>query len=115
MPEALASAATTTGARLIHISTDYVFDGTATRPTPRPPPSGLGVYGRSKAAGEAATLARGRYGDDRAHSLAVRTLRKELRGHGPQRLAAAGGLADRRRPVPGSRRSPGMSPDASST
>ena len=38
VPEALASAATATGARLIHISTDYVFDGTATTPTPRPPP-----------------------------------------------------------------------------
>ena len=58
VPEALASAAPAMGARLIHISTDYVFDGTATSPyAENAPVSGLGVYGRSKAAGEAATLA----------------------------------------------------------
>ena len=52
-PAHLAEAAKAEGARLIHVSTDYVFDGKATTPyredTPRNPVS---VYGRSKAAGE---------------------------------------------------------------
>jgi dTDP-4-dehydrorhamnose reductase len=54
-PKNLAIAARNVGARLIHVSTDYVFDGTATTPyaedTVRNPSS---VYGRSKAAGEQA-------------------------------------------------------------
>lgn len=48
------------GKRLIHVSTDYVFDGTATTPIPedaaRAP---LNAYGRSKAVGEEAVLAAG--------------------------------------------------------
>ena len=49
----LAMAAQTIGARLIHVSTDFVFDGSARSPYPpdhttRP----LGVYGHSKLAGE---------------------------------------------------------------
>jgi len=46
------------GARLVHVSTDFVFDGA--RSTPYPPdatPAPLGVYGHSKAEGEAAALA----------------------------------------------------------
>ena len=54
----LAAAAAAAGARFVQVSTDYVFDGTATTPyaedAPRHP---LGAYGRSKAAGEVAVLA----------------------------------------------------------
>jgi dTDP-4-dehydrorhamnose reductase len=51
----VAKAAHRIGARLIHLSTDYVFDGAQGHPyapadTPRP----LGVYGRTKLAGERA-------------------------------------------------------------
>jgi dTDP-4-dehydrorhamnose reductase len=55
----LALAAQNYGARLLHVSTDYVFDGEAgpysedARPTPR------GVYARTKYEGELEALARG--------------------------------------------------------
>jgi dTDP-4-dehydrorhamnose reductase len=54
----IARAAERQGARLIHISTDYVFDGKAGRPyEPNDPASPLGVYGRTKLAGEKNALA----------------------------------------------------------
>jgi dTDP-4-dehydrorhamnose reductase len=49
----LARAAHATGAFLVHVSTDYVFDGRAAAPYPEDAvPNPLGEYGRSKLAGE---------------------------------------------------------------
>jgi len=57
-PANLAAAARATGARLVHVSTDYVFDGTATEPIPEDAPRNpVSAYGRSKAAGEERALA----------------------------------------------------------
>jgi dTDP-4-dehydrorhamnose reductase len=54
----LASEASARMARLIHVSTDYVFDGTATRPYVESDPTGPSTaYGRTKLAGERAALA----------------------------------------------------------
>ena len=54
---ALATACARAGARLIHLSTDYVFDGTATTPYAETAPTRpVNAYGRSKLAGERAVL-----------------------------------------------------------
>lgn len=54
-PAALAAACARAGIPLIHYSTDYVFDGTATRPYREDDATApLGVYGASKLAGEEA-------------------------------------------------------------
>lgn len=52
-PRNLAIAATETGAKLVHVSTDYVFDGNATEPINEfAKTSPLGAYGNTKLAGE---------------------------------------------------------------
>ncbi|MFC4501463.1 MULTISPECIES: dTDP-4-dehydrorhamnose reductase [Streptomyces] len=57
-PRLLARACAAHGARLIHVSTDYVFPGDATAPYPEDhPPSPRTAYGRTKLAGERAVLA----------------------------------------------------------
>lgn len=56
----LAGAAKSTGAKLIHISTDYIFNGEASEPYGEDAaPAPLSAYGRSKLAGELAVLASG--------------------------------------------------------
>ncbi|RYG62352.1 MAG: dTDP-4-dehydrorhamnose reductase [Alphaproteobacteria bacterium] len=64
----LALAAQEAGARLVHVSTDYVFDGLADQPyveTDKPNPQT--VYGRSKLAGEDAVL------EHAPHAVVLRT------------------------------------------
>src|SRR5690606_18321481 len=54
-PAHLAAACAEAGIPLLHLSTDYVFDGTKGAPyRPEDAPSPLGVYGRSKWEGEEA-------------------------------------------------------------
>jgi len=59
-PAGLAAACRRLHARLVHVSTDYVFAGDAAEPYPVDAPvAPRSAYGRSKAAGEAAVLASG--------------------------------------------------------
>lgn len=59
-PANLAAAANSAGIPLIHISTDYVFNGRAVKPyTETDIPAPESAYGRSKLAGEQALLAAG--------------------------------------------------------
>jgi dTDP-4-dehydrorhamnose reductase len=54
----LAAACVTHGAGLVHVSTDFVFDGESSHPyAPDATPAPLGAYGRSKLEGERAVLA----------------------------------------------------------
>ncbi|HEX3811639.1 MAG TPA: dTDP-4-dehydrorhamnose reductase [Mycobacteriales bacterium] len=61
-PEHIAVACARAGAQLVHISTDYVFDGDFGEAAPRPyepgdPARPLSVYGETKLSGEQAVLA----------------------------------------------------------
>ncbi len=59
-PEILAKAAKRIGALLVHYSTDYVFDGTATKPYRETDPvNPINVYGRTKLQGEERVAASG--------------------------------------------------------
>jgi dTDP-4-dehydrorhamnose reductase len=67
-PGAMAGAAAAVGVPFLHISTDYVFDGSGVVPfKPESDCAPLGAYGRSKLAGERAVLAAG------GQSLILRT------------------------------------------
>ncbi|MBN1678127.1 MAG: SDR family oxidoreductase, partial [Candidatus Thermoplasmatota archaeon] len=57
-PELVARSCKKAGARLVHVSTDYVFDGMKTRRyTEEDLPRPISVYGQSKLSGEKAVLA----------------------------------------------------------
>ena len=59
-PAAMAGAAAALGVPFVHISTDYVFDGSGTRPWTEADPTGpLGIYGATKLAGEQGIAAAG--------------------------------------------------------
>ena len=56
-PANLAREAIRHGLTLVHVSSEYTFDGTADLHVEDEPPSPLGVYGQSKAGGDAAIQA----------------------------------------------------------
>lgn len=67
-PGAIARRCAEVGARLVHVSTDYVFDGRGTRPYREDDPvDPVNAYGRGKLRGEEGVLGSG------AHALVVRT------------------------------------------
>jgi dTDP-4-dehydrorhamnose reductase len=68
LPRRLAQLAFHVGGKLIHLSTDMVFDGEAGRYANTSSPAPLHLYGRTKAAGEVEVL---KYG--REHAAVIRT------------------------------------------
>jgi dTDP-4-dehydrorhamnose reductase len=75
------------GARLVHFSTNYVFDGSASHPyTETDEPRPLGVYGRSKREGELRVL------EELPSALVIRS--SGLFGHGGSAIKG-GSLPDR--------------------
>ena len=88
----VARAAAHLGARLIYVSTDYVFDGAATVPyTEQDAPNPINAYGMSKWQGEQAVFASG------ADALVVRTA--WLYGHYGNNFVKSIMSAARREPV----------------
>ena len=57
----LADAANTVGAKLVYVSTDWVFDGTQSGADEETPPNPINYYGVLKAASELVTLERARH------------------------------------------------------
>ena len=82
-PENIAIVAEETGAKMIHLSTDYVFNGKGDSPYKESDPKNpLGAYGRTKAAGEDLSSAKssrlfiirtawlyGKYGNNFVHTM----------------------------------------------
>jgi dTDP-4-dehydrorhamnose reductase len=98
-PEHIALACARVGAQLIHISTDYVFDGNFGDAAPRPYEPGdatrpLSVYGQTKLSGEQAVLAA------LPQAVVVRTAWVYTGGNGKdfvaamRKLAAGDGVVD---------------------
>jgi dTDP-4-dehydrorhamnose reductase len=80
LPGELARRCRRLGLRLAHVSTDYVFDGTADRPYREDDPTGpLQVYGRSKLEGEQRVL------QEHPQALVVRTSTLFGRANRPRR------------------------------
>ncbi|MFI7518564.1 dTDP-4-dehydrorhamnose reductase [Micromonospora globbae] len=87
----LAGACAAAGARMIHVSTDYVFRGDAAEPYPEDAvPSPVNAYGRSKLAGEVAVT---RLLPDAGHIVRTAWLYGE---HGPNFVATMLRLAGER-------------------
>jgi dTDP-4-dehydrorhamnose reductase len=93
----VAAEAARTAARCVHISTDFVFDGTAHRPyPPEAEPKPLSIYGATKADGEAAVRAaspealivRTAWVYAAGGGNFVETMLRLMRGDGPVRVIA---------------------------
>jgi dTDP-4-dehydrorhamnose reductase len=92
-PGAMARAAADVGAAVVHISTDYVFDGAGARPyAETDTPSPLSVYGAAKLAGEQAVL------DANPRAAVIRTAAL-ISPHGRNFATTMLGLAREGRPI----------------